>query len=100
MALSQPLQVGERYSFDVFTGSTRYVFDFRVVRREKITTPMGTFDALRLVPGVLYESNGKLTESATGTTIWVTADRRHLPLRVEAQAFIGTVRADLIEVSG
>jgi hypothetical protein len=100
MALSLPLAPGERYSIDVFTGTTRYVFDFKVVKRERITTQLGTFDALRLIPGVLYESGGKLTQSATGTTIWVTADERHLPLRAEAQAFIGKVRADLIEVSG
>lgn len=100
MALSLPLATGERYSIDVFTGSTRYVFDFKVAGRERITTPLGTFDALRLIPSVLYESGGKLTKSASGTIIWVSADQRHLPLRAEAQAFIGKVRADLVEVSG
>jgi uncharacterized protein DUF3108 len=100
MALSLPLTPGQHYSVDVFTGSSRYVFDFKVAGREKITTALGTFDALRLIPGVLYESSGKLTQSATGTTIWVTADGRHLPLRAEAQAFIGKVRADLIQVGG
>lgn len=100
MALSQPLAVGERYVFDVFTGTTRYVLDFKVVRREKITTALGTFDALRLVPGVLYDSSGKLKNSATATTIWVTADQRHLPVRAEARAFVGWVRADLVHIDG
>lgn len=100
IALSQPLAVGERYVFDVFTGTTRYVFDFKVAGREKITTPLGTFDTFRLVPGVLYDSSGKLKQSATATTIWVTADQRHLPVRAQAQAFVGWVRADLVGVSG
>ncbi len=100
MAMSLPLSPGDHYSIDVFTGTTRYVFDFRVAPREKITTALGTFDAFRLVPGVLYQSDGKLSQSATGTTIWVSADARHLPLRAEAQAFIGKIRADLVEVDG
>lgn len=100
MALSLPLQSGQHYAVDVFTGSTRYIFNFQVVRREQITTRLGTFDAWRLVPAVDYESDGKLSASATGTVIWVSADKRRLPLRAESQAFIGTVRADLIQVSG
>lgn len=100
MALSLPLTVGQHYAVDVFTGSTRYVFDFRVVDRERLTTGLGTFDAFRLVPAVNYESDGKLSQSTTGTVIWVSADDRRLPLRAESQAFIGTVRADLIEVNG
>jgi len=100
MALSLPMTPGQHYSIDVFTGSTRYIFNFKVSDREKITTPLGTFDAYRLVPAVDYESDGKLSQSATGTVIWVSADERRLPLRAESQAFIGTVRADLIQVSG
>jgi hypothetical protein len=100
MALSLPMMPGESYRVDVFTGSTRYVFNFKVGNRAKITTQLGTFDAYPLVPSVDYESDGKLSKSATGTVIWVSADDRRLPLRAESQAFVGKVRADLIQISG
>ncbi|HLI79673.1 MAG TPA: DUF3108 domain-containing protein [Candidatus Binataceae bacterium] len=100
LALSLPMAPGQHYVIDVFTGSTRYLFDFKVGAREKITTPLGTFDAYRVVPAVDYESDGKLSESATGTVIWVSADERRLPLRAESQAFIGKVRADLVQAGG
>ena len=100
MALSLPIETGNQYAVDVFTGSTRYIFNFKVGKRETITTQLGTFDAYRMVPAVNYESDGKLSESATAIVIWVSADERHLPLRAESQAFIGKVRADLIEASG
>jgi hypothetical protein len=100
MALSLPMEPGNHYAVDVFTGSTRYIFNFKVGEREKITTQLGTFDAYRLVPSVDYQSDGKLSESATGIVIWVSADARRLPLRAESQAFIGKVRADLIQSSG
>ena len=100
MALSLPMESGNSYAVDVFTGSTRYIFTFKVGAREKITTALGTFDAYRLVPGVAYESDGKLSESATGIVIWVSADDRRLPLRAESQAFIGKVQADLVQTGG
>jgi hypothetical protein len=100
MALSQPLNPGDVYAFHVFTGTTNYVFDFHVVGREKISTSRGIVDAIRIVPAVKYVSSGKLGVQARQTTLWVSADKRRLPLRVESQVFIGTVRADLVEVDG
>ena len=100
LALSLPMAPGQHYVIDVFTGSTRYLFDLKVAARENITTPLGTFDAYRVVPAVAYESDGKLSESATGSVIWVSADNRRLPLRAESQAFIGKIRADLVQAGG
>jgi hypothetical protein len=100
MALSLPMTPGQRYAIDVFTGSTRYIFNFKVGARAKITTQLGTFDAYPLVPAVDYESDGKLSQSATGIVIWVSADERRLPLRAESQSFVGKIRADLIQTSG
>lgn len=100
MALTQPLAAGKTYNFDVFAGGQRYVFSFVVDRRERISTPLGDFDAWRVVPDILYLSDGNLRGEARGTTLWVSADDRHLPLRIQSEAFIGYVRADLISVDG
>jgi hypothetical protein len=100
MALTQDFGPGRTYAFDVFSGSQRYVFAFVVDRREKIHVPVGDFDAWRVVPDVWYVSDGKLRSQARGTVLWISADKRHLPLRIEAQAFIGYVRADLIRIDG
>jgi hypothetical protein len=98
MALTQDLTVGKTYAFDVFGGSQRYVFSFDVQERERIHTVLGDFDALKIVPDVWYVSDGKLRSQAHGTVLWVTADKRHLPLRIQSEAFIGYVSADLIKV--
>jgi len=100
MALTQRLDPGANYEYDVFSGTTRYVFSFHVDGRERIRTPLGVFDALKITPGVVYLSNGRYKDQATTTTIWVSADRRRLPLRMQAAAFIGPVTADLIQVDG
>jgi hypothetical protein len=61
---------------------------------------MGTFDAIKVEPWVTYVSDGNLRSQARRTTIWISADKRHLPLRVEADAFVGKLRADLVQVEG
>jgi hypothetical protein len=98
MALSQPLEAGDSLSFDAFSGTTRYVFELKVVRRERIGTPLGEFDAFRIVPSVTYLSDGKLNDEVHDTTLWVSADARRLPLRIESAVFIGSVRIDLVGV--
>jgi len=100
MALTQNFEPGKTYAFDVFSGSQRYVFAFEVEKREKIHLSIGDFDAWRIVPDVWYVSDGALRSEAHGTVLWISADERHLPLRIEAQAFIGYVRADLIKIDG
>jgi hypothetical protein len=100
MALSQDLTPGDRLLFDVFSGTNRYVFDFNVKDKEKVRVPVGTFEALKVSPGIVYLSNGKLRSQARETTIWISADKQHLPLRMEASTFIGVVRADLVQIDG
>jgi hypothetical protein len=98
MALSQPLERGDVLKFDAFSGTTRYIFQLKVVKREKIGTPLGEFDAFRIVPSVTYLSDGKINDEVHDTTLWVSADARRLPLRVESAVFIGSVRIDLVKV--
>jgi hypothetical protein len=98
MALSQPLEAGDSLSFDAFSGTTRYVFELKVVRRERIGTPLGEFDAFRIVPSITYLSDGKINDEVQDTTLWVSADARRLPLRIESAVFIGSVRIDLVKV--
>src|SRR5262249_15669340 len=99
MALTQPLKVGDSLCFDAFSGTTRYVFRLDVVRRERISTPLGDFDAFRILPSVQYLSNGKISDKVHDTTLWVSADERRLPLRIESAGFIGSVRIDLVKVA-
>jgi Protein of unknown function (DUF3108) len=100
MALSQPLHVGENYVFDVFSGGNRYVFGFKVLGREQLTTGLGTFHTVKIEPSVIWLSQGDFRKDATETLIWVTDDFRHLPVRIESAVYIGSVRADLTRVEG
>jgi hypothetical protein len=45
-------------------------------------------------------SQGEFRKQARVTTIWVTDDGRHLPVRIESAVYIGNVSADLVQVIG
>jgi len=98
LALSLPLGVGQTYTFDVFSGGNRYVLAFDVQRRESITTALGTVPALRIMPSVVWLSEGKFRNQVSQSVLWLSDDERHLPLRIEATAYIGTIRIDLIKI--
>jgi hypothetical protein len=98
LALSLPLMVGKTYTFDVFSGGNRYVLAFTVEKRESITTSLGTLRALRIIPSIVWLSQGKFLNQVSKMVVWVTDDQYHLPLRIEAAAFIGSIRIDLQQV--
>jgi hypothetical protein len=98
MALAQPLKVGDSLRFDTFISLNRYVFELDVVGHERISTPLGEFDAFRVVPSVAYASGGEIKDKAHRTTIWVSADARRLPLRIQSAVFIGSIRIELMEI--
>jgi hypothetical protein len=100
MALAQPLKVGDSLKFDTFIGVNRYVLDFDVVGRERIEMALGAFDAFKIVPSVLYVSEGGIKRKARRTTIWVSPGARRLPLRIESKVFIGSIRIDLVKIIG
>ena len=98
LALSQPLKVGDQVELDLFSATNRYVLSFHVTARERLQTPLGAADALKIEPWVVYMSDGKMRSQARATTIWVSDDARKLPLRIESATFIGTIRIDLVKV--
>ena len=92
------LAEGRSFKLPVCADGKFYTIDADVSGRERITTPMGTFDALVVVPrsemsgGVFRDEKGKMT-------IWYSADDRHLPLRIKSELKFGSITATLKAVT-
>lgn len=98
-ALSQKLDPGSTYVFDVFCGGSRFVFALAVRDREKISTVQGSLNTLRIEPTILWASDKNLLGRAKRLILWVSDDSYHVPVRIEASTFIGSVRLDLTKVN-
>ena len=75
------------------------IFDYRIVYkgRERISTRLGTFNALKFQPVV---ETGRSFQSEDGMRFWLSADKGHVPLRAEFDLRIGAIKCDLIEHKG
>lgn len=89
-----PLVVGSKYELPVFTGTTAFTLKATISGREKITTALGEKDALKM--NVTVEFNGGL-KTKRDLVIWVADDSGHLPLRVDAEFLVGTMRAEVVK---
>jgi hypothetical protein len=91
----QHLEVGRTVELPVNDGSKTQRVVVEVQAREKVQTPMGTFDALRVEPKVF---NGLLKRKGR-MLIWFSADERQLPLRIKAMISVGTITGTLRSVT-
>ena len=91
----QRLEVGHTVELPVNDGSKTQRVVVEVQAKEKVQTPMGTFDALRVEPKVF---NGLLKRKGR-MLIWFSADERHLPLRIKAMMSVGSLTGTLRSVT-
>jgi hypothetical protein len=85
----------------VYPATSAYLATVTVVGREKISVHAGTYNAIKL--DLQLKRVGKHFElephrKFRRATIWVSDDAERLPLRIEAQIFVGTVWAELQSV--
>lgn len=90
------LAVGKTYDLELIADGKRYTVHAKVVRREKVETPVGVFDCLRVEPQMVsggVERNERLF-------IWYTNDERRIPVRIRTEVKFGAITATLRGVSG
>ena len=91
----QPLEVGHTIEMPMNDGAKTQRVVVEVQAREKVQTPMGTFDALRVEPKVI----DSLLKRKGRMLIWFSADERHLPVRIKAMIAVGSITGTLRSVT-
>jgi hypothetical protein len=91
-----PLAEGGHYDLMLLSGDKLYPVTVNVIRRLKISSKAGWFDCFYLVPtlraGVPPDLKLKQLE------VWVSADPRHVPVRLRMEANVGHITAELIRI--
>jgi len=98
---SQKLETGKVYRLVVYPGTSPYLATVTVLGREQVKTKYRTYPAIKtdlklqkITKDMKLEPHGKF-KRATG---WLSDDRDRLPLRLDAQIFVGSVWVDLVKV--
>jgi hypothetical protein len=88
----QPLEVGDRHDIPVSSGRRQFTLVAEVVGRERVETPGGTYDALKLRVRTALE--GKFS-TKRDSWVWLSDDPRHVLVRFSAEFAVGHVVAEL-----
>lgn len=83
-----PLEVGQSYTFNRYFRPDRNPVIIRVLRRERIRVPAGTFDAIVLQP--IIKTSGIFSEGGQAE-IWLSDDERRMMLQMRSRLSFGSL---------
>ncbi len=98
---SQLLQDHDIYRLVVYPTTSPYLATVTVTGREKISVHSGNYSAIKMdlqLSKVGKDFDLQPHKKFHKATIWLSDDTDRLPLRVEAQIFVGTIFAELQSV--
>lgn len=83
-----PLVVGQTYDFNRYFRPDRNPVRIRVLRKERIKVPAGTFNALVIQP--VIKTKGIFSENGHAE-IWLSDDDRHIMLQLKSKLSFGSL---------
>lgn len=83
-----PLVVGRTYEFQRYFRPDRNPVTIRVLRKEKVSVPAGTFDAIVIQP--IIKTSGIFSENGRAE-IWLSDDDRHIMLQMKSKLSFGSL---------
>jgi hypothetical protein len=83
-----PLVVGQTYDFNRYFRPDRNPVRIRVLRKERIKVPAGTFDAIVIQP--VIKTKGIFSENGHAE-IWLSDDERHIMLQLKSKLSFGSL---------
>lgn len=87
-------QVDQIFDVDIFLDDQIYKGGVKYLGKETIKTDMGKFRCIKLQPNVI---SGNVFKENSKMLLWVTDDENRIPVRIESDIVVGSVKADLME---
>lgn len=92
-----PLEVGQTYDFNRYFIPDRNPVKVRVLRRERVSVPAGTFECIVLQP--IIKTKGIFSEDGQAE-IWLTDDPRRIMVQMKSKLPFGSLNLYLHDVTG
>ncbi|TJY38101.1 DUF3108 domain-containing protein [Pontimicrobium aquaticum] len=91
------IKPGDEINLTMFFDFENYNFKLKYLGNETIRTKFGKVKCLKFRP---YVMAGRVFKEEESLTLWVSADKNKIPLRLKADLAIGSLRADLDAFKG
>lgn len=83
-----PLEVGQTYTYHRYWKPDRNPVRIRVLRRERVTVPAGTFDAIVVQP--IIKAKGIFSEGGNAQ-VWLSDDANRMMLQMKSNLSFGSI---------
>ncbi len=93
----KPIKVGDTLIVTTYFTDEVFILKARFMGYDNIKLKIGTLRAMRFMPIVI---TGRVFKSQDDMTVWFSADKNFLPVRIKFDIFVGSVYCDLIEYKG
>ena len=88
---------GQVFPIQVYLDGEVFMLGIKYLGRETINTDVGSIRAIKIQPMVVAD---RVFSDKDGLMLWVSDDENKVPLRVEAELLVGSLKVDLIKHSG
>ena len=86
------LKVGESVSIDMFFDEETTKFKLKFIGREDLDTKFGIIPTMIFRPLV---QSGRVFKEKEALTVWISDDDNKIPVRIQANLTVGSIKADL-----
>ena len=91
------MNIGDFFNINMFYDSKNRKLALKYLGKEVIKTKYGKIECLKLMPAT---NRSRIFKGEGSITIWLTNDVNKIPIRVQADLLVGSIKADLNEYSG
>jgi hypothetical protein len=88
---------GDFFTINMFYDSKNSELALKYLGKETIRTKYGKIECLKLMPAT---NKSRIFKGEGSITIWLTNDENKIPIRVQADLLVGSIKADLDKYSG
>ncbi len=88
------IKVGQTFPITMFLDHTNFDFKLKYLGKEVLKTKFGKIECLKFMPVV---QKGRVFKEEEGMTLWVSNDSNKLPIRLQTELAVGSIKMDLIE---
>jgi len=94
------LQIGDVVEAYVTDGNDIYLLQIDVIKRERVKTWSGYFDCLKIEPKMQNMEGIFHKKHKAKIYIWLTNDKRKIPVKIQSEVFVGSFQILLKEIRG
>jgi hypothetical protein len=85
---------GQVFEIQGYIDDELFPLNIKYVGKETVDSKKGTFNCLKFKPML---QKGRVFKESADMTIWISDDKNHLPIRVQSDIFVGSIKMDLVD---